>query len=139
MAVEDPSHSFECIACNSQQLFPDLSSLKLHFATEHGVPNFLSSPATQTVVPPDNFSCHADSCSSGEFYASCLFCGSPGLQEEEMKLHLQSRHGEVFKQDWKIYYNQHCRWGLICYESALNSSSLIPSLAVRILRNDLAT
>ena len=139
MAVEDPSHSFECIECNSQQLFPDLSSLKLHFATEHGVPNFLSSSATQTVVPPDNFSCHADSCSSGEFYASCLFCGSPGLQEEEMKLHLQSRHGEVFKQDWKIYYNQHCRWGLICYESALNSSSLIPSLAVRILRNDLAT
>ena len=116
MAVEDPSH-FKCLACKSHQLFSDLPSVQLHFATEHGVSNLLSSPATQTVVPPTKFSCHADPCSpDGEFRASCLFCNASGLQEEELKLHLESRHGEVFKQDWKDYCSQHCRWGLIRLE-----------------------
>ena len=112
MVLEDPSHSFQCLACKSHQLIPDIPSLQLHFATEHGVPNLLSTRATRTVVPPANFSCHAVSCSNyGEFYASCLFCGASGLQEEDMKLHLESRHGELFKQDWKEYCSQHCRWG----------------------------
>ena len=119
MAVEDPSH-FKCLACKSHQLFPDLPSVQLHFSTEHGVPNLLSTRATRTVVPPANFSCHADpcSCSPGEFYASCLFCGASGLREEEVKLHLERRHGEIFKQDWKDYCSQHCRWGLrlICVD-----------------------
>ena len=114
MVPEGPSQSFQCLACNSHQLLPDLPSLQLHFATEHGVSNLLSSPATRTVVPPASYSYHADSCSpDGEFYASCLFCGASDLQEEDMKLHLESRHGEVFKQDWKDYCSQHCRWGII--------------------------
>ena len=112
MVLEDPSHSFQCLACKSHQLIPDIPSLQLHFSTEHGVPNLLSTRATRTVVPPASYSYHADSCSlDGEFYASCLFCGASGLQEEDMKLHLESRHGELFKQDWKEYCSQHCRWG----------------------------
>ena len=113
MIVADPSQSFKCLACKSPKLLESLHSLQLHFATEHGVVNLLSSPATQAVVPPASFSCHANSCNPDEFYASCLFCGATGLQEEEMKEHLGSRHGVVFQHDWKRYCSQHCRWELL--------------------------
>ena len=114
MTVADPSHSFTCLACKSPQLLQDLPSLQLHFATEHGVVNILSSPATQAVLPPATFFCHADSCIPDEFFASCLFCGASGLQEEEMKEHLGSRHGVFFQQDWKRHCSQHCRYTVLC-------------------------
>ena len=109
MLVADPSQSFQCLACKSPQLLQNLPSLQLHFATEHGVVNLLSTPATQAVLPPASLSCHADSCKPGELFASCLFCGATGLEEEEMKEHLGSRHGVVFQQDWKRFCSQHCR------------------------------
>ena len=109
------SQSFKCLACKSPQLLESLHSLQLHFATEHGVVNLLSSPATQAVVPPASFSCHADHCNHcNEFHASCLFCGATGLQEEEMMEHLGSRHGHIFQQNWKQYCSQHCRQGFNC-------------------------
>merc|ERR1719430_796558 len=59
-------------------------------------------------MPPASFSDHAASCNPDEFFASCLFCGATGSQEE-MKEHLGSRHGLVFQQDWKRYSSLHCR------------------------------
>ena len=109
MIVADESQSFKCLACKSPQLLPSLESLRLHFATEHGVVNLLSSAATQAVVPPAGFSRHADSCNPDELFASCRFCGATGFQEDEMKQHLGSRHGLFFQQDWKLYSRKHCR------------------------------
>ena len=109
MILSDPSKAFKCLACKSPRLLQNLDSLKMHFATEHGVVNLLSSPATKNVVPPSTFSCHADTCKPTELHSSCLFCGVTGLQEEEMKLHLSSRHGAVFQEEWKLHSSQHCR------------------------------
>ena len=109
MSVVDPNHPFKCLACKSPKLLQNLHSLQVHFASEHGVVNLFSSPATRAVVPYGSFSCHADACKSDEFYASCLFCGASALQEEEMRQHLGSRHGAFFQQDWKQYCSQHCR------------------------------
>jgi len=111
MTVADPGQSFQCLACKSPRLLESLPSLQLHFATEHGVVNLLSSRATQAVLPPASFSRHAHSCKLDEFFASCLFCGATDLHEEEMKEHLGSRHGLVFQQDWKQFCSKHCR----CY------------------------
>ena len=114
MTVADPNQSFKCLACkSSSQLLQSLQSLQLHFATEHGVVNLLSTPATRAVLPPASFSRHADLCNPDEFFASCLFCGATGSQEE-MKEHLGSRHGLVFQQDWKRYSSLHCRFRLVC-------------------------
>jgi len=109
MILSDPREAFKCLACESPRLLYNLDSLKMHFATEHGVVNLLSSPATKTVVPPSTFSCHADTCKPTELHSSCLFCGVTGLQEEEMKLHLSSRHGAVFQEEWKLHSSEHCR------------------------------
>ena len=113
MIVADMSHSFTCLACKSPQILQNLQSLQLHFATEHGVVNILSSPATQAVLPPANFFCHADSRNPDQFFASCLFCGASGLQEEEMKEHMGSRHGVFFQRDWKRHCSQHCRYTVL--------------------------
>ena len=115
MLVADPSQ-FKCLACKSPQLLESLQSLQLHFATEHSVFNFLSSAATRAVLPPASFSRHAESCNPGQLLASCCFCAATGFQEEEMKEHLGSRHGLFFKQDWKLYSSQHCRWVLACVQ-----------------------
>ena len=139
MIVADPSQFFKCLACKSPKLLESLHTLQLHFATEHGVVNLLSSPATQAVVPPASFSCHADSCNPDEFHASCLLCGANGLQEEEMKEHLGSRHGLVFQQDWKQYCSRHCRQGLIHmhwpdnFSGVMLLSSMDGELAFRLL------
>ena len=111
MILSDPSEAFKCLACKSPRLLQTLDSLKMHFATEHGVVNLLSSPATLNVVPPSTFSCH---CNPTELHSSCIFCGATGLQEEEMKSHLGSRHGAVFQEEWKLHSSQHCRSELLC-------------------------
>jgi len=111
MCGVDSNHSFKCLACTSPKHLLNLHSLQVHFASEHGVVNLLSSPATQAVVPLCTFSCHATSCKPEEFYASCLFCGATALTEEEMRLHLRSRHGVFFQHNWKQYCSHHCR----CY------------------------
>ena len=113
MMVTGSSQSFKCLACKSSQHLQSLESLKLHFQTEHGVVNLLSTAATRAVVPPASFSCHDASCNPGEFVAGCRFYGATGLQEEEMMEHLGSRHGIVFQQDWKHYSSKHCRWALV--------------------------
>ena len=110
MCGVDSNHSFKCLACTSPKHLPNLHSLQVHFASEHGVVNLLSSPATQAVVPLCTFSCHATSCKPQEYYASCLFCGATALTEEEMRLHLGSRHGVFFQHNWKQYCSHHCRW-----------------------------
>ena len=109
MILSDPNDAFKCLACKSPRLLKNLDSLKMHFATEHGVFNLLSSPATQAVQPPSTFSSHNDSCNPNEEFSRRLFCGETGLQEEEMKAHLGSRHGVVFQQEWRRYSSQHCR------------------------------
>ena len=116
MILSDPSEGFKCIACKSPRLLQTLDSLKMHFSTEHGVVNLLTSPASRTLVPPSAFSC---TCSPSESCSSCLFCGVTGLLgEEETKYHLGSRHGAVFQGEWKLHSSQHCRYlgesSLVC-------------------------
>ena len=72
MILSDPSEGFKCIACKSPRLLQTLDSLKMHFSTEHGVVNLLTSPASRTLVPPSAFSC---TCCPSESCSSCLFCG----------------------------------------------------------------
>jgi len=133
MILSGPSDAFKCLACKSPRLLQNLDSLKVHFATEHGVLNLLSSPATQTVLPPSTFSC---SCKPDELHSSCLYCGATGLQEEEMKSHLGSRHGVVFQQEWKLHCSQHCRcfakvqWG---WGRGTEIQSVRPKLVRKIL------
>ena len=131
MMVTGSNQSFKCLACKSSQLLQSLESLQLHFQTEHGVVNLLSTAATRAVVPPASFSCHDASCNPGEFVAGCRFCGATGLQEKEMMEHLGSRHGIVFQQDWKHYSSKHCRWasfictGMTSFAGAMPQWSLV--------------
>jgi len=103
------NHGFQCLACESPHIELDLASLQKHFASKHRVPNLLSSPATQAVVPPRSLSsCHADSCDQSQSLYVCIFCGGTGLRENELKEHLGRMHGGFFKQSWKSFSSSHC-------------------------------
>jgi len=104
------SQGFQCLACECEPLHieQDLASLQKHFASKHCVPNLLSSPATQAVVPPRRLGCHADSCNQNQSLYVCIFCGGTGLRENEMKEHLGRIHGGFFKQSWKSFSSSHC-------------------------------
>jgi len=100
------SQGFQCLACEMPHTEVNLPSLQKHFASQHGVQNLLSSPATQAVVRLS--SCHADSCNQSQSLYGCVFCGGSGLQEKEMREHLGRTHGDFFKQGWKSFSTSHC-------------------------------
>ena len=109
MILSDTSNAFKCLACKSLWLLQNLDSLQMRLATEIGWSIFsdhmqqrlwcLQAPSTATLTPA----------TLNELYSSCLFCGATGMQEEEMKSHLGSRHGVIFQQEWKRHCSPHCR------------------------------
>ena len=95
-----PLDLFKCLACTEQvHLYATFQALELHFLDCHGVQELLSSSVVCAVRLPRSLA-----------RFTCTLCHEGGwLVEQEMKGHLDTRHGPYFRDQWLDFCVFHCR------------------------------
>ena len=90
---------FQCLACPEQvTLFSFFADLENHFLCIHKVSDLLTGPATSAVLLPTTL----------EMFTCGLCSGGRWLEEQEVREHLGTRHGDFFR-DGQRFFVVSCR------------------------------